>query len=233
MSSNRDNSGCLIFSIIAIGIILLVGKLPDTKSNDNMNRDESNWLYADSVATIGMYSNYIYNNPNGSYVTKARERIKKLEDNEFNLYWSTEEKAWNRALSVYDYEKYLSYFPNGEHANEAEKRIVEGEIKRIMSGQYLSLPDMESHSRNASIETSTSLISITNSTNFILTVYYSGIDSKRVKLAPNQSSTITLENGNYRIAASVDAPNVSKYAGTKYLSGDEYKSNYYIETRRY
>lgn len=237
MSSNKDNTGCLIFSIIVILIIVLIGKQEEVKPNNDITKDELSWLYADSIATIGVYTSYVYNNPNGRYVTIAREKIKELEiikeQEEFEMYWYNEKKAWDRAVSVYDYEKYLSYYPKGEHAIEAEKRIVDGKIKRIMSGQYSPLPDMEGHSRRSSIETSTSLILITNSTNFILSVYYSGVDSKRVILAPNQSSTITLKNGSYRIAASVDAPSVSNFAGTKYLSGDEYKSNYYIETIRY
>lgn len=208
-------------------------KYPKGKYYDEikLKDDTKCWEIVLSNPSLKLYQWYIFLHPNGLYQSQAKEESSRLKEREEES-WANELEAWNQAIEGGNYEKYLSYYPNGKHAVEAEERIVEGEIKRIMSGQYSPLPDMESSSTSSSLNESTSLISISNNTSFNLTIYYSGIDSKRVKLSPHQSATITLRNGNYKIGASVDAPNVSKYAGSKYLSGD-YNTSYYIETRRY
>jgi hypothetical protein len=64
-------------------------------------------------------------------------------------------------------------------------------------------------------------------------VRYSGIESKKIVLSPRQRKSTTLKKGNYRIAASVNASNVTNYAGKENLSGGDYSSEYYIQTQTY
>ena len=80
---------------------------------------------------------------------------------------------------------------------------------------------------------STSSISIYNRTSYNLTLLYSGPDSKRIVISPNQTGYITLRNGSYKIAASVSASNVRNYAGSENLRGGSYSAEYYIVTSRY
>jgi hypothetical protein len=201
-------------------------KYPQGKYYDEIYQkdDEKCWEVAVSDPTSFIYDWYVSLHPDGKY----KEAIAKLEQGEEKK-WENESDAWNLALKNYDWEKYLSLYPNGVHAKEAEKRIVDG----IMSnGNYSKLPPMQKISNGYNNEPTTQ-ISISNNTSYKLTIYYSGVDSKRVILLPHQSSTVELTNGEYRIAAVVDASNVSKYAGYESLSGGNYSSTYYIETRRH
>ena len=76
-------------------------------------------------------------------------------------------------------------------------------------------------------------MSVINSTSYTLTILYSGPDSKRLVITAGGSSSIHLKNGEYRIAASVSASNVSHYAGDEQLQGGNYSVEYYIRTYRY
>ncbi len=50
----------------------------------------------------------------------------------------------------------------------------------------------------------------------------------KIVIPVGQHGKARLTNGSYRIAASVDAPNVSNYAGFEKLSGGDYEAEYYI-----
>lgn len=73
-------------------------------------------------------------------------------------------------------------------------------------------------------------ISVYNNTSYTLTIRYSGIESKKLVLAPKARKSIKLKNGTYRVAASVNASNVGNYAGKENLVGGDYSSEYYIKT---
>lgn len=211
-----------------------LNKFPNGRYYDEIRKkdDAECWKMVLSEPSIKKYKWYLHLHPRGEYQEQAQVAINQLEY-QSSKNWKIESKAWELAVEGEEYDKYLSLYPEGKYAVEAEKRIVELGIKRIMQGEYSSLPMMQSSSVNTTNNKAVSLIRISNQTSFNLTIYHSGIDSKRVKLAPRQSSTITLKKGNYNIAAMVDAPNVSKYAGSQYLSNDEYTVSYYIETKRY
>ncbi len=197
-------------------------RYPKGKHHDEIKslHDEECWREASSSEK---YEWYMHECPQGKYRDKAKEYIKHL--------WGTDERAWNRAQKTGDYENYLALYLNGVYARTAEKKIVDNEVHRIMLGNYSSLPTMQKTSNDYTDELNTQIF-ISNNTSYNLTVYYSGADSKRVKLPPNGSASMTLMNGNYRVAASVDASNVRKYAGQENLSGGSYRSSYSITTSR-
>lgn len=157
---------------------------------------------------------------------KAREESERA--------WKKESTAWEMARAMnnsYGYEKYLNLYPRGAHA----KAAIDAQVSGIMSGEHGSLPSMD---RTGYGSGSSSSVSVSNDTQYTLTLLYSGSnDSKRLVLAPHASGSLTLRNGTYRIAASVNAGNVSSYAGTEDLSGGSYSVSYYISTysvpRRY
>lgn len=144
--------------------------------------------------------------------------------------WNTEINAWQTASKLDDltsYEKYLSLFPHGKHMAQAEKKVIDLSVDATFAGSHGTLPEMD-HVGYAG--GSTSYVSVTNSTSYSLTLLYSGKESKRLVLSPNSTGSIRLKNGSYRIAASVNASNVSRYAGTESLNGGSYQVEYYIST---
>ena len=76
-------------------------------------------------------------------------------------------------------------------------------------------------------------ILIENSTQYQLTVLYSGPTAQSIQLPPNGSQRVQLAVGQYQVAASVNNPAVRPFAGSDNLGGGSYANRFYIETRRY
>ena len=76
-------------------------------------------------------------------------------------------------------------------------------------------------------------IEIYNNTSYALTVRYSGPMSKKIVLNSKETKIINLNSGKYRVAASVNNPNVQSYAGEEELTGGGYSVVYYIITSIY
>lgn len=160
------------------------------------------------------------------YFKDSSEKIEELTAIE----WNTDSKAWKQASSsdtVSSYDKYLSMYPHGKYAREAEKRIVDIGIARTDSEEHGSLPQMDRVSTGNGPK---SLVNVSNSTSYTLTLLYSGADSKRLVIAPHKSASISLHNGTYKVAAFVSASNVRRYAGTEQLLGGDYSVSYYISS---
>ena len=157
-----------------------------------------------------------------------RDSEEKLEETDYR--WNTESNAWQTASqldNLYAYERYLSLYPNGKHSTQADKKVIDLSVAATFEGSHGSLPEMDQVGYGGG---STSYISVTNRTSYTLTLMYSGNESKRLVLSPNSTGSIRLKNGSYRIAASVSASNVSRYARTESLNGGSYEVEYYIST---
>lgn len=163
------------------------------------------------------------------YFKDSDEKIEEIE----NKAWNTESKAWKQAISensISAYEKYKLLYPNGAHISICEKKLIDLEVSRIYAGEHGTLPAMD---RTGYGGGSTSYITVTNSTSYTLTIWYSGNDSKKLVIGAGGTKSIRLKNGQYRVAASVSASNVSNYAGSENLLGGSYSVDYYISTYRY
>lgn len=192
-------------------------------------------LYAEAlrINTSDAWSNYCKSVPKKEWkdaeervlILKAEEERKAREEAE--KAWKRESSAWEMAKSMgttQGYAKYLEYHPHGAHA----KAAIDAQVSGIMSGSHGELPSME---KTGYYSGSSSTVRVSNDTKYTLTLLYSGsVDSKRLVLAPNATQSIKLKNGRYRIAASVNAYNVSSYAGNEELSGGEYSVSYYISS---
>lgn len=77
-----------------------------------------------------------------------------------------------------------------------------------------------------------SSVQIENATEYTLTIYYSGIDPKRIEIMPHGTEMFTIRSGSYQVAASVSAPSVVNCYGRKTMVGGSYSNKYYIETKR-
>jgi hypothetical protein len=172
------------------------------------------------------YQTYLDKYPYGKFASEAKEMKE-------NALWNTESKAWNEATridEIYAYEKYLKLYHYGSHFSRAKKKIIDKEVDNIFGSDHGSLPSMDKTSY--SYGDSYSIISIYNNTAYTLTLRYSGNDSQSISIPSRSSRSLTLQNGNYRIAASVSASNVRNFAGTENLTGGSYDVEYYIQTRR-
>lgn len=147
--------------------------------------------------------------------------------------WGTDNSAWEYACdrnTVSDYEEYERLYPNGKHIKEAEKRVVSLTVDNIFRSDHGALPSMNQTGYGRG---SSSTVIVENGTSYVLTVYYSGTDAKRLNIAPHGRQSVVLVSGLYKIAASVNDASVRPFAGTETLTGGEYNVKYYIQTTRY
>ncbi|RKY10157.1 MAG: hypothetical protein DRP65_07005 [Planctomycetota bacterium] len=110
----------------------------------------------------------------------------------------------------------------------AEAKLVDKEVSEIMKGRYGKLPPMQKISSGGKRQYSA--INIHNDTRYNLTVRYSGLDSCKVTFMPKEKGCVQVLNGDYKVAASVDAVHVADYAGTAKLDGGNFEVTYYIST---
>ena len=159
----------------------------------------------------------------------ADQRIESLEAKQ----WKNESNAWRLACAdgtIAAYNKYLKLHPSGSHAATARKKVIDLEVDGIFAGSHGNLPSMD---RSYYGHSSTSSVRIHNGTGYTLTIYYSGNTSKKVSIPAGQTTSFSLPNGDYRVAASVSSASVRSYAGRESLTGGGYEADYYISTSRY
>lgn len=209
-------------------------------ANDNSNKygtearqhlgeiRDSLYNIANTLATVDAWKAYQKALPS-AYWKDSKKKIQEIE----NQKWSTESKAWNTAKSedtIAAYQKYLELYPKGKHRSQAEKKLIDLEVAGVFAGSHGSLPAMDKTNWGSG---PTSHIYVTNSTGYTLTLLYSGPDSKKLVLSPGRSSSIDLKNGNYKVAASVSASHVNRYAGSESLTGGSYSVEYYISSHSF
>lgn len=161
-----------------------------------------------------------------------RDADQRIEDINSRL-WGTDSQAWKTAQkqnTLTAYNRYLELFPKGAHAKAADKKVIDLSVTNIFAGDHGTLPGMDRTSYSSS---GSNIITVSNDTQYTLTLLYSGPDSKRLVLSPRSSGSVRLPNGTYRVAASVATTNVRSYAGTETLSGGGYDVSYYISSSRY
>lgn len=171
------------------------------------------------------YRDFLSQYSNSSYGAKAREKLSILEA-----------EFWQQAVrnnTISRYQRYIDNFPHGIHINEAQKAIIDKEVDDIFQGDHGRLPPM-SRTNAGYTSATTNDIEIFNNTSYTMTVRYSGdIESRKIVLSPKQRQSVFLQNGSYRVTASVNAANVSNYAGEEKLEGGRYSSEFYIKTETY
>jgi hypothetical protein len=223
------------------------------KKEKEKEKEELVWHIADSTKN---YTAYIEQYPKGHYCDSAKilvekekrkieeqiekqkreieERIRQEKEIEEAKKWDTEYKAWNEAVNrntSVAYKKYLELYPYGDNVAQAKKKVIDKEVDNIFGSEHGTLPPMNKTSSYGTGSHST--ISVYNNTPYTLTLRYSGNESKIINIRSHNRLSITLLNGNYRIAASVNASNVRNFAGRENLTGDDYEVEYYISTSYY
>ena len=178
--------------------------------------------------TLDGWSHYYVHAPE-EFIFDSKEQYDILHEK----IWGTDNSAWEYACdrnTVSDYEEYERLYPNGKHIKEAEKRVVDLTVDNIFRSDHGALPSMNQTGYGKG---SSSTVIVENGTSYVLTVYYSGTDAKRLNIAPHGRQSVVLTSGLYKIAASVNDASVRPFAGTETLTGGEYNVKYYIQTTRY
>lgn len=158
----------------------------------------------------------------------AEEKKSELENKE----WGTDELAWNTAVKSnhpYSYKKYMDLYPRGKHYKKAKESYVKLSVAMDSKGEHNELPSMDKVSSGGSRTT----ISISNSTNYELNVFYSGPDYETASIPAGSSRSITIPNGTYNISARVSDHSVRPCYGTETVTGGHYSVSYYISSSRY
>jgi hypothetical protein len=153
-----------------------------------------------------------------------RLRLKEVEERE-RLQDNWEWVQTQDSLPIY--KRFATRFPNHPEIEAIQKRIIDLEVKEIAAGEYGEMPKAQPLSYGGS----TVDMEIENKTGYVLTVRYSGTNSKMIVLPVASTESITLVPGDYQVAASVSASNVTNYYGRDTMQGGKYSSSFFIQTR--
>ncbi len=203
---------------------------PNSKFEDEISKalNELNivtpaWKKAEKLNSIKGYEDFVGKHPESPQAKIASKRISSLK-----------EKEWENAKSsrsISSVQKYLNQNPNTPYREEAEKLIIDIEVDNIFKSDHGKMPPLEKVKGTETIYRNE--VTINNNTDYTLTVRYSGKESHKVVMKPGRASSVSLPNGSYRIAASVNSSSVRSFAGSVSLEGANYESTYYIITERY
>lgn len=122
--------------------------------------------------------------------------------------------------------RYLRYYPNAAHTEEARNLIIKLTVADIMDTQHGRLPKAKNSGQTYGIE---STVHVKNDTEYGLTIYYSGPIQREVVLSAYGSLTITLPNGEYFVAVRADSDGVSDYVGLDNYNGGKFDISYYVQ----
>ena len=167
--------------------------------------------------------------PEMNYRGFSDDRLKALDEEFKERDWASESTAWERARSIDSIDGYMRYvakFPNGEHRPQASSRIIDLEVEDALNHPHENLPGFERTEPDDDSPTSTMVIK--NNTAYPLTVMCSGTDSRSVVISSGNTAIVTVQNGRYKIAASVPAHNVRPYAGIEFLEGGRYDIGFWV-----
>lgn len=124
------------------------------------------------------------------------------------------------------YDTYVKLFPRGEHAEEAESRLITMEVNKIFQERHEKIPSLNKTESPDMVCPDRSKIVLRNTTPYTLTILYSGPESRKFTLYPDETTTFGIKNGKYRIAAEGRSGQVYQLAGEQSLDGGEYQSTY-------
>ena len=126
--------------------------------------------------------------------------------------------------SIFNLKEFINNNPNHENIDLLNKRLIDLEVEEIYNDKNTG--EMPTSEKIGSNNSSVSSISISNDTSCELIIRYSGNDSKMISIPANQTRSLSIRSGSYRVTASACGYN---YAGSESLRGD-YTSSYYIST---
>lgn len=134
-----------------------------------------------------------------------------------------------REAQITQFNRFLIYYPEGNYSDKAREKIIELKVADVFDKQHGSLPKAQNIGGKYGTKSS---ITVKNDTEYGLNIYYSGPTQTMLFLSAGSCESITLPNGEYRIAVVADSDDVSDYAGIDLYEGGKYSYTLYI-VRRY
>lgn len=197
-------------------------KLIEVRSQLRTRIQESLFEAAVADGTEGSLKKFIAEYPDSVFRERAELKLAALHERYRNWRFVSDQN------SKAAYERYLQLEPNGQHSEDARRRLIDLEVDDILKGDVGELPDLQplkfsNQSRMAEVE-------VKNDTAYTLTVRYSGPDSQKHVIPPRGTRNFSIAKGKYRVAASVEASRVRPYAGSEDISYDQYGSSFFIRT---
>lgn len=126
--------------------------------------------------------------------------------------------------SIDDLENFIEKNPDHKNFEKLKARLIDLEVDQIF--QDKNTGKMPTSDKVGESNSGISEVSIKNDTSCELIVRYSGIDSRMISIPENQSRSISMKSGDYRVTATACG---ESYSSSEYLSGN-YSSSYYIST---
>jgi hypothetical protein len=111
----------------------------------------------------------------------------------------------------------------------AAEANVRQEIEKIHSGDYAPLPTAQRATGGDSLPSGLTTMTIRNSTNYQLTIFFDGPVAKSLSLSPGESRDLDLVPGRFRVAGRAAALNVLPFYGEEtYASSARYSMTFYV-----
>ena len=178
-------------------------------------QEDEVWAKAAAGGTMPELQHYLRMYPDGNHVAEAQAKVSKL----------MEDWEWVKKQDRVEYYRAFSAkSPSHREAGWLEKRIIDLEVAAIAAGDFGEMPKAEA------VRTGGSLVNleVKNDTGSVLTVLYSGAESKRLVVPPGETGTATLAPGSYHVGAVVSDGSARAFYGTDAMQGGEYSSRFYI-----
>jgi len=148
--------------------------------------------------------------------------LEELQKEAENGNWEKANGAYNRAME----EMQKSNKRGGKLITKNEKKL--SDLKNLLTSLNPNKQNFDFSSNALGTEKKEATCSITNSTNYTLTLYYSGVANKIIILSPNETKDFNLPKGLYNVTAKVDNPRVREYFGVENFKGYKYPIEFYI-----
>lgn len=158
---------------------------------------------------------------NTDIIRKAKQQINLLYSN-FTFVTQKNTK--------YAYERFIALTPNAPEVLIAEKRIIDIEVAEIKEGEHGEYtPSPPSRYYQDSNSENRATVNMENTTNFTITVRYSGIDSFKKVIPPKQTREVVISPGVYKIAVTTQQRDVRPFYGTNDIkTGGHYSESFHI-----
>ena len=128
------------------------------------------------------------------------------------------------------YQRFIKRFPDHNYTDAIKKRIIDLEVSEIAGSDKTGLlpPSEPNITKRVSGNPE---MTIKNDTKYLLTVRYSGPDSKKIIFSAGETKAFKLPAGSYKVTASVAGANVSNFYGEEKLNQKSgYESRFFITT---
>lgn len=220
-----------IFALM-VGLILISSTGLAQSFNERPKQRLGKHAIVSGLETLSVPKSANDNSIPSGYKGYVDETLDEFNKNMREKDWGREDTAWLRACDIDNskaYERYMAMYPYGVHVPEASEALVRTKVDETLANAHSNLPQIVRTEENDDSPETTLVIQ--NNTGLNLSVYCSGIDKKTVVIPPDGKGTITVVNGQYKLAASVPPSYIRPYAGQTTFQGGVYEVGFWVVTR--